>query len=227
MTRLVWGSVGQRFYEAGNDRGVLYVPGLDGVAWNGLISVKESSTGGEPQPYYIDGIKYLNLAAAEEFEASISAFSAPEEFKVCDGTIAIHKGLFATQQPRRPFGLSYRTQLGNDLDGLEFGYKIHLVYNALAAPSERANKTLNNSVDPIVFSWQITTIPVLSSLFKPTAHFVIDTRHTPSYILTALEKVIYGSEGSSSRLPPIEELLALFEMDDPQDIFTENFEETF
>lgn len=159
MTSLQWREPGTRLYNSGVDRGVLYIPGQDGVAWSGLVSVDERSTGGDPTPYYIDGYKYLNLSAQEEFEAVLSAYYSPPEFDQCDGTLEIFSGLFATQQVRRPFGLTYRTGLGSDLSP-RHGYKIHLVYNALAAPTSTPHKTEsdNPGVDPI--SWTLTTQPI-------------------------------------------------------------------
>lgn len=211
MTQLVWGNIGERYFETGVDRGVLFPKTGDGVPWNGLISVSESPTGGEPRPYYLDGFKYLNLATAEEFAATIDAFSAPMEFDKCDGTASIHNGLFITQQPRESFGFSYRTRIGNDVDGPDYGYKIHLVYNALASPSSRSNSTMGDSTNPIVFSWGITTAPPPIVGFKPSAHFVIDSRKTPKSVLSLIESVLYGSTSSNSRLPSVVELMDLFE----------------
>lgn len=208
MTRLNWNASGERYYENGVDRGVLYIDNA-GVAWTGLVSVAESPAGGEPRPYYLDGIKYLNLAASEEFVATINAFNSPPEFGVCDGIAAVHTGLFATQQPRRPFGLSYRTMIGNDLNA-EVGYKIHLVYNALAAPSERPNSTMNNSPEPATLSWGITTLPPSVTGFKPTAHFVVDSRYADSGALADLEDILYGSTEDDAALPTVDELIALF-----------------
>lgn len=210
MTRVTWGDVGQRFYEAGADRGMLYLPGIDGVAWNGLTAVRENPTGGDPQPYYIDGFKYQNVASAEEFEATIDAFSSPREFDVCDGTQSIHNGLFITQQRRQPFNLSYRTMVGNDVDGAEHGYKIHLVYNALAAPSTRDNRTLGESPDPVPFSWAVTTMPPRLTGYKPSAHLFIDSRSTSPEALTALEDLLYGTEFSAPEMPEQADLIALF-----------------
>jgi hypothetical protein len=167
MAKLAWGLSGQRYFESGTDRGVLYVGTTPGVPWNGLISVSENPSGGDPVPYYMDGIKYLNVAAAEEFEATISAFSSPDEFGVCDGTALLSNGLFATQQPRKPFDLTYRTLIGNDEDGIEHGYKLHLVYNALAKPTTRENKTLERSVTPANFDWDISTLPIPVPGYKP------------------------------------------------------------
>lgn len=211
MAELVWGSIGERYFETGVDRGVLFPTSGDGVAWNGLISVSEAPTGGEPRPYYLDGFKYLNLATSEEFAATLDAFSAPEEFDKCDGTASIHNGLFITQQKRESFGLSYRTRIGNDVDGADHGYKIHLVYNALASPSSRSHTTINDSPSPITFSWGITTAPPAITGFKPSAHFVIDSRKTPKSVLALIEGVLYGSTSTNSRLPDVEELMALFE----------------
>lgn len=211
MTAIVWGNVGDRYFETGVDRGVLFPKTGDGVPWNGLISVSESPTGGEPRPYYLDGFKYLNLATAEEFAATIDAFSAPPEFDRCDGTASIHNGLFITQQPRESFGLSYRTLIGNDVDGTDLGYKINLVYNALAAPSSRNNGTLNDSPTPITFSWGITTAPPPIVGFKPSAHFVIDSRKTPKSVLSLIESVLYGNSTANARLPEVAELMELFE----------------
>lgn len=227
MPALQWGTVGERYFESGVDRGVLYPEVGNGVAWNGLVGVSESPSGGGPRPFYLDGFKYVNLAEAEEFEASISAYSSPEEFKRCDGTFSLHNGLFVTQQPRESFGFSYRTRIGNDVDNLDHGYKIHLVYNALAAPSSRPNSTLNASTTPIVFQWNITTAPVEAVGFKPSAHFVIDSRHTPYYYLSAVERILYGYSAGNSRLPTVDELVELFNTPPDTGIFTELFEELF
>lgn len=210
MTRLSWDAVGERFYESGIDRGVLYVEDL-GVAWPGLVSVAESPTGGEPRPYYVDGYKYLNIAAAEEFEATIEAFAAPPEFNQCEGVNTAYAGLLITQQPRKSFGFSYRTKVGNDTDGLKHAYKIHLVYNALAAPSEQTHTTLNSSAEAPIRRWSITTLPPRVTGFRPTAHFVIDSRTTAESTLLDLEDLIYGTPVATPKLPTVTELLALFE----------------
>lgn len=215
MPRINWGTVGERYFEAGTDRGVLYLKAVGsvfppGIPWNGLISVSEAPTGGEPKPYYVDGFKYLNVASAEEFEATIEAFSAPDEFGQCDGTTSIMNGLFVTQQPRVVFGLSYRTKIGNDVDGVDHGYKIHLVYNALAAPSDRGNTTLSDSTSPMTLSWTISTTPVEVPGIKPTAHMVVDSRKTPPDLLTQLEDILYGGTFAPGRLIPQGELISLF-----------------
>lgn len=210
MTRLVWDTVGERVFEAGVDHGVLYVDGSDGVAWNGLTSVSESSSGAELAEYYIDGIKYHQVLASEEFVASIEAFTYPEEFEVCDGTRPVGNGLFATQQPRKSFGMAYRTKVGNDVEGLEYGYKIHLVYNALAAPSSRQRSSLSDSVEPMSFSWSITTKPPTYVGFKPTAHLVIDSRETPHDLMADITDILYGNDNAPARLPSADELISIF-----------------
>lgn len=210
MARLNWAAVGERFFETGVDRGVLYV-GIDpGVAWTGMISVAEAPTGGEAKPFYMDGFKYLNLSTTEEFAATINAFSSPPEFGPCDGRVSVQNGLYITQQPRKPFGLSYRTKLGNEVDGSDHAYKIHLVYNALAASSDRANNTITDSPDPANLSWTITTMAPAITGYKPTSHFVIDSRFTPEGILISLEDILYGNEASAASLPTPAELIDLF-----------------
>lgn len=210
MTRIAWGSHGERLFEAGTDRGVLYLPGLPGVPWNGLKSVNESPEGGEPRPYYVDGYKYLNVASAEEYKATLEAFSSPREFAECDGRVSLHNGLFATQQPRRPFSFSYRTLIGNDTQGIDYGYKIHIVYNALAAPSQKNNQTNGDSVTPLNLSWGITVTPPKMTGLKPTAHMVIDSRLTPPKLLKEIEDILYGSAERVSSLPNVQELMAIF-----------------
>lgn len=214
MTRLAWGNPEQRFFESGVDRGVLYTNNL-GVAWNGLISVSESLSGGEPRPAYIDGVKFRNVSSSEEFGASLEAFSAPEEFGPCDGSVAIHNGLFATQQPRRTFGLSYRSRIGNAAEGVEHGYKIHLVYNALASPAARTHSTQSDSTEPGSLTWELTTLPPSLTGHKPTAHFVIDSRYTPKDLLKAVEDILYGSEAAAARLPLPSELVEIFQSPGP------------
>lgn len=210
MTRLAWGKTGERIFEAGADRGVLYLPGQAGVPWNGLTAVSESPDGGEPRPYYVDGFKYINVAGSEEFKATISALSSPAEFGVCDGTVSIANGLFATQQPRRQFDFAYRTFVGNDIQSTDFGYKIHLVYNALAAPSSRENATVSGSTSPTGLSWAITTKPVRIPGMKPTAHLVIDSTKSNKVILSYLESILYGTDGVDARMPTAAELVTLF-----------------
>lgn len=210
MEQLVWGGIGDLVYELGIDRGVLYVDGKDGVPWNGLVSVSESPKGGESKPYYLDGIKYLNRASPVEYTATIEAYTYPEEFAECDGTELVENGLFATAQRRKSFGLSYRTKIANDVDGLDHGYKIHLIYNASATPSQRANNTMSESVEPYNFSWQVTTVPVKLDGHKPTAHYIIDSRKSPAGLLGQIEEILYGNSIQASRLPTVGELKFLF-----------------
>lgn len=210
MTRLSWGTPGERFYEAGVDRGVAYVDNV-GYAWNGLLSVQEKSSGGTPDPYYFDGFKYIQIASAEEFEATLSAISSPREFGLCDGSYELASGLIITQQRRKQFGLSYRTRIGNDVDGTDHGYKIHLVYNALAAPSERTNSTTSSSgQDPVSMSWDITTNPPALSGSRPTAHFIVDSTRTDPTVLANLEDILYGLDTVPPTMPTPAELVALF-----------------
>lgn len=210
MARLDWNALGARYFELGVDRGVLYVADQPGVAWTGLISVQENPSGGDPRPFYIDGVKYLNIPAAEEFQATITAFTYPPVFGTCDGTAQINSGLFITHQPRKSFGFSYRSIVGNDLSGSDYGYKIHIVYNALAAPSQRDNTTLGDSADPSPFAWDITTKPPAMAGYKRTAHIIVDSRYTNPVTMSAVEDILYGSASDSARLPGLAELIELF-----------------
>ena len=212
MTQLTWGVVGKRFYEVGVDRGVLFVGNKNGVVWNGLVSVSENPIGGEATPYYIDGVKYLNQASLEEFEATIEAYTYPSEFEECDGSSSMGNGLSATQQMRTPFGLSYRTQVGNEVDGLSHGYKLHIIYNALASPSQRSHATLSSAIDPFNFSWKLTTSPALISDHRFASHFVADSRTTPSSVMSTIENILYGTDGVASRLPTAQELVYIFQV---------------
>lgn len=210
MTRLVWGAVGERYYEAGVDRGVLYVGSDPGVPWSGLVSVKEEPTGGEANPYYIDGVKYLNQAATEEFEATIEAYTYPEKFARCDGSLEASNGLFSTQQTHELFALSYRTLIGNDVEGIDLGYKIHMVYNALASPTAQEHSTIGESVEPDNFSWKITTQPVAHSILGVTSHLVIDSRKTPPDLLADLEAHLYGTSMTAPTYLSVHDLYELF-----------------
>lgn len=205
MAKLEWDKTGERFYETGVDHGVLYLLGeggayTKGVAWNGLTAVTESPSGAEATPLYADNIKYLNLMSAEEFGATIEAFTYPEEFAECDGSASIADGVSIGQQTRKTFGLSYRTVIGNDVDN-NLGYKLHLIYGALAAPSEKAYATVNDNPEAITFSWEVTTTPVSVEGFKPTATVTIDSTKCDKTKLAALEAILYGSESEEARLP--------------------------
>lgn len=210
MPRLEWNAVGSRFYEAGVDRGVLYVGDNPGVVWNGLTSVNENPSGGEAKPHYVDGVKYRNTSAPEEFEATITAFTYPDEFAECDGTHQPRLGMFIAQQRRKPFGLTYRTKVGSDTDP-EFGYKIHIVYNALASPSSQEHSTLDSSIDPNDFSWKITTRPPFISDYRPMSHVVVDSRTTDPSVLSDLEDALYGTEVEAPYLPTFAELVEIFD----------------
>lgn len=210
MTKLNWNAVGSRFYEAGVDRGVLYVDGYPGVPWNGLTSVNESPSGGDPKSFYQDGVKYLAVPSPEEFEGTITAFTYPDEFSRCNGDAEPRSGMYLTHQKRKPFSFSYRTTIGNDLSE-SAGYKLHIVYNALASPSERANQTFTDSTDPNDFSWKITCKPPAMSGYKPTSHVVLDSRSTDPSALSAVEDILYGTDTDQARLPTIDDLLAAYD----------------
>ena len=215
MSKLVWDQTGERFYETGIKNGVLYVQGENGtypkgVAWNGLTAVTESPSGAEATALYADDIKYLNLMSNEEFGATIEAYTYPEEFAQCDGSASLGTGISIGQQARKTFGLCYRTTVGNDTDGGDFGYKIHIIYGCLAAPSEKAYATINDSPEAITFSWEITTTPVNVEGFKPTASIVIDSTKVTAEKLTAFEKIIYGDAEIEARLPLPDEIKTLF-----------------
>ena len=214
--KIVWDKTGERFYETGVDRGVLYVQDDQGkypkgVAWNGLTGVTESPTGAEPNPLYADNIKYLNLFSVEEFEANIEAYTYPEEFEECDGSAELTPGVTLGQQPRKTFGLCYRTKLGNDLEGEDYGYKLHLIYGAKAAPSDKGYETINDTPDAITFSWDVTTTPVPVTGFKPTALLVVDSTKVDPDNLAALEEILYGSEEEDARLPLPDEVLTIIQ----------------
>lgn len=215
MTKLLWDQVGERTYETGVDHGVLYLPNALGVydtgfAWNGLTAISESPSGAEASAQYADNIKYLNLVSAEEFGATIEAFTYPREFAQCDGTAMPTPGVAIGQQNRKSFGLAYRTRLGNDVEGTDFGYKLHLIYGALAAPSERAYATVNDSPEAITFSWEVSTTPVDVPGFKPSAQLTIDSTLVSAAALAALEQILYGSSGVDPRLPLPGEVLSIF-----------------
>lgn len=227
--KLVWDKTGERLYETGVDHGVLYpiqTGGVynKGVAWNGLSAVSESPSGAEASPIYADNIKYLNLMSAEEFGATIEAYMYPDEFAECDGSVEVVPGMFAGQQSRKTFGLSYRTILGNDVDNNDYGYKLHLIYGALAAPSEKGYSTINDSPEPITLSWEISTTPVAINTviddkkLKPTACLTFDSTKFDAKFMAELEEILYGTEptteggddGVDARLPLPDEILKLY-----------------
>ncbi len=215
MPALTWDAIGERYYETGVDHGVLYIPNevgvySTGVSWNGLTSVSETPSGAEPTAQYADNIKYLNLFSAEEFGATLEAFTYPDEFAVFDGLAVPEPGLAVGQQARRSFGLSYRTRIGNDLEGEDHGYKLHLLYGCQASPSERAYNTINDSPEAITFSWELTTTPAPVTGYRPTSLIVIDSRTAVPADLTAFEVTLYGATAVAAKLPTPDEVIAAF-----------------
>ncbi len=213
MTALVWDATGEHFYETGVDHGVLYIPteGVysKGVAWNGLTGVTESPSGAESNPQYADNIKYLNLISAEEWAGTIEAFTYPDEFAACNGEKQLVAGVTVGQQSRSTFGMSYRTKIGNDTDGSDHAYKIHLLYGLTAAPSEKAYTTVNDSPEAVTFSWEASSVPVNVAGMLPTSSITIDSRTADPTKLAALEKILYGAESAEARLPLPDEVKTL------------------
>ena len=215
MAILTWDQVGERFYETGVDQGVLYIPNIsgvynNGVAWNGLTGVSESPSGAEATPMYADNIKYLNLYSVEEFSATIEAFTYPTEFAQFDGVATPQAGVNVGQQSRKSFGLSYRTRLGNDLLGDDYGYKLHLVYGCTASPSEKAYSTINDSPEAITFSWEIMTVPMQVTGLRPTSIITIDSTLADPTDLAALNVLLYGAVATDPSLPTPNEVVTLF-----------------
>ena len=216
MAKLVWDKTGDRLYETGVKNGVLYIPTAGvyskGVAWNGLTAVTESPSGAEATALYADDIKYLSLMSTEEFGATIEAYTYPDEFAACDGSAELADGVMIGQQKRSTFGLCYKTTIGNDTEGNDHGYKLHIIYGALAAPSEKAYASINDSPEAITFSWEITTTPVNVTGAKPTASLVIDSTKADPSKLAALEDILYGKDGepgNEPRLPLPDEIKSL------------------
>ena len=215
MAKLVWDEVSKRLFETGCDRGVLYVRDNTGayptgVPWNGLVSITESPEGAEPNPQYADNIKYVNIMSAEEFKGTIEAFTYPDEFAGCDGSAEPVPGVTIGQQARSTFGLAYRTLLGNDTEGTDYGYKIHLVWGALASPSEKGYTTVNDSPEPVTFSWEFSTTPVPVTGYRPTATMVIDSTTVTAVKMGLLEDALYGSSGAGvAHLPTPDAVLAI------------------
>lgn len=221
MPKLVWDKTGERLYETGVKQCVLYLPtnGVynKGVAWNGITAVNENPSGAEATALYADDSKYLNLYSVEEFGATVEAYTYPDEFAECDGSAEIAKGVMVGQQTRKTFGLCYRTTIGNDVDGNDHGYKLHIIYGAMASPSEKAYSTINDSPEAMTFSWELTTTPVTVSGKKPTASIVIDSTKCDPQKLAALEAILYGkdatseqaNDGAEPRLPMPDEIATL------------------
>lgn len=211
---IVWDQTGDRKYETGVDRGVLYPINKEGnynlgVAWNGLTGITENPSGAEPNPLYADNLKYLELMSVEEFGCTIEAYTYPDEFSVCDGTAELMPGIEVGQQTRTGFGLAYRTVVGNDVEFEDFGYKLHLIYGGKASPSNKAYQTINDSPDAIQFSWEVSTTAVPVKDHKPTASLILDSTKLKKEAMEAVEKILYGSETVEPRLPLPDEVLTI------------------
>ena len=214
MAKIKWDETGEKIYETGVKNGVLYLPNetgeyVKGVAWNGLTAVTESPSGAESTPLYADDIKYVELFSAEEFGATLECYTYPDEFAECDGSAEVTPGVIIGQQNRKTFGLCYRTTLGNDVKGNEYGYKLHLIYGAKAAPSEKSYSTINDSPEAITFSYEITTTPVNVTGHKPTASLTINSTKVDPTKLQQLEALLYGAESAEAKLPLPDEVINL------------------
>jgi hypothetical protein len=211
MARIDWAQVGSRYFEAGIDRGVLYVGNNPGVPWVGLIGVEHNASGGDAKPRYLDGVKISNYAAPEEFEATIEAFTYPTAFEQCDGTAHIQNGLRVSQQFRKSFGMTYRTKVGNDAKGLDLAYKIHILYNLRAEPTDRGYETLGDDNEAMSFSWGVTSRGEMVTGLFPSAHFTVDSRDVPAELLQDIENILYGDSSNEPKLPSPGELIFLFD----------------
>jgi hypothetical protein len=211
MTRISWSQLGERYFEAGIDHGVLYVEDNPGVPWVGLVNFNQQQSGGESSPRYLDGVKISNRTSPEEFEGVLEAYTYPVEFERCDGTHRYENGLRITQQRRHSFHMTYRSKIGNDTAGLERAYKIHLLYNLKAEPSNRGYRTLVDQNEPLTFSWKITSRPEQISGLRPSAHYIVDSRDIPAELLTQLEDLLYGTEMTDPSIPSPGELLFMFD----------------
>jgi hypothetical protein len=211
MAKLVWDAAGDRQFEIGVSKGILFLEDGSGVVWNGLKAVDEAPSGGTSSPYYLDGKRFLNEQTREEFSASITALTYPVEFESYDGTNVIGNGLLLGQAPRKMFTLCYRTELGNDLEGVNLGYQIHIIYNCLASPTNKSRQSIGDTSSPLTFNWGITTIPVvLAPGLNATGHVIIDSRTTDASILAPFEAYIYGTSETDSALPTPAELYSMF-----------------
>lgn len=211
MTRIDWDRPGEHYFETGIDRGVLYVDDNPGIPWIGLVNFNQSQSGGESAERYLDGIKISNRTSPEEFEGTLEAYTYPTEFEPCDGTHRADNGLRITQQRRRPFNMVYRSQVGNDTTGLGRAYKIHIIYNLRAQPSDRGYHTLAEQNEPLMFSWKLTSRAVAVLGHRPSAHYIVDSRDIPAELLTQLEDILYGTETTDPSIPSPGELLFLFD----------------
>jgi len=203
MAKLIWDLVNARTYEGGIDRGVLYRSGVPGVSWNGIVSIEESTPDKKINPIYFDGVKYFETVDTSDFVLELQAFSSPLGFEECVGNKAVRPGVYLTKQNRAMFGLAFRSMVN------ELNYKIHLVYNATASPTEASSSTLSSSVDPVVFSWTISTVPPQSEIFKPTSHYILDSRKIPQNTMSEIEDILYGTSTTTPRLPTFSELSSI------------------
>lgn len=206
MTKLVWGNPAERYFEVGVEKVVLYPTTGPGVAWNGVVSIEEANEGGDPTAYYIDGVKFRNESSVEEFALDLSAYTYPEEFLHQDGLAGTGNGLYYDNQDRAWFGLAYRTLIGNAVDGQEHAYKLHIVYNCLAGPSNNEYSTIDEEIEPSLFSWSITTTPLMVPGRKPTSHIVLDSRTVGHYTMEYIEEILYGWAEEDARLPQPNEI---------------------
>lgn len=217
--RLEWNRHGENLFQVGVDRGVLYVEDAPGVPWNGLTSVAHAPVAGEASSFYIDGYKYHNEVVPEEYSATITAFTYPDEFSECDGTSSHGNGLYIDEQPRKKFGFAYRTRVGNDIQGVKYGYRLHMVYNALASPSQFDYATIADTTAPTPLSWTVTTQPIFVDGMRPASHFVVDSTKSDSSTMQTLENILYGTAWSKPRLPKPHELFELFKSDVTLSVF--------
>jgi hypothetical protein len=207
MVRLLWDQIGERLYEAGVDRGVLYLADGSGVSWSGLVSVDEDFGDDASEPEYFDGIKYLDKPLTGDFSATLTAFTYPDQFADYEGIRNLGGGLLVDGQDTKLFGLSYRTKIGNDLKGIDYGYKVHLLYNLTAVPSSLSYETLSDSPNPMQFSWAITSVPTKAPGYRPTAHVILDSRYLNAQMLSGIEDIIYGDIDDPARLPTLSDLM--------------------
>jgi hypothetical protein len=211
VTAIAWDQIGQRYYEAGVDRGVLYMPDGSGVGWNGIISVNEKFEGMEGTPIYFDGTKFGAVHALGEYASTLRAYTYPDEFIQFEGIREVENGLYVTNQPTERFGLTYRSKVGNDVDGLDLGYKIHVLYNLSAVPSQKNYATLTSDTAVIEFEWNVTSVPEVTPGFRATAHLIFDSRETPDDLLQSIEEILYGNEVNDPSLPPLSDFVGFID----------------
>lgn len=222
MTKLVWDKVGERLYETGLDQGVLYLADGTGIPWNGLTSIEEDMSGDTSAPAYYDGVKYLDIPATGDYAATLNAFTYPDEFLEFEGVADLGNGILVDGQASKLFGLSYRTKVGNDVDGVDHGYKIHILYNLTATPNAMSYQTLTSTTTPLQFSWRLTGVPSDVPYYRPTAHVIFDSRYLNAAMLVALEDLLYGDSDSQATLPTLSELVDFVSFWDPKRIIPQS-----